>query len=277
MKRIWDFFRRKHDNAESGEFDEPLEQGLLQEDQKEYLALDMSVLDDQAGLREQRVQREAEREVKDAAKSSLKKMHLIQRGRCPVCGEHLRQHLFASICESCGWHTFDTPRHGGVRVHLRHLEQPVHGDRCYVVRTGAVLVIKNDLVVAKIPQNAYDYVEYEWIDDEVKERHRNVAGRLQLLCGWCNQELDPNKEGFHLVHVAFGATQERYCFCSDDCYEAFRRTYPARVHRDCYNRNCSDCTLCIKRYGDEAEGIQTLAKDFLTVQRKRQENGADNG
>ena len=71
------------------------------------------------------------------------------------------------------------------------------------------------------------------------------------------------------VHVAFGATQERYCFCSDECYGAFREMFPARVHRNCYERNCHDCSYCIKRYGDEAEGVRMLAKDYLTVRQKK--------
>ena len=86
---------------------------------------------------------------------------------------------------------------------------------------------------------------------------------LQISCGWCGGKCDTKKDGFHLVHVAFGTTQERYCFCSDDCYEAFRKMYPARVHRNCYDRNCADCNLCTKRYGDEAEGMRVLAKDLL--------------
>ncbi|HPY90544.1 MAG TPA: hypothetical protein PLT23_07435, partial [Lentisphaeria bacterium] len=71
-----------------------------------------------------------------------------------------------------------------------------------------------------------------------------------------------------LVHVAFGVSQERYCFCSDECYEAFRRMYPARVHRNCYDRNCNDCDFCVKRYGDEADGIRMIAKDFLRMPKK---------
>jgi hypothetical protein len=72
-----------------------------------------------------------------------------------------------------------------------------------------------------------------------------------------------------MVQVAFGASQERYCFCSDECYEAFRKMYPARVHRNCYERNCAECNLCIKRYGDEAEGVRMLAKDYLTIRKKK--------
>jgi hypothetical protein len=74
-------------------------------------------------------------------------------------------------------------------------------------------------------------------------------------CAWCDTPCHPDKDGFHLVHIALGSFQERHCFCCDDCYEAFRRMYPARVHRNCYERSCEDCTYCIKRYTEEADGF----------------------
>jgi hypothetical protein len=155
-----------------------------------------------------------------------------------------------------------------VRVHLRHNDRVVEGDRCYVVKTGACLVIRSDVVVARLPREAYDYVEYVWTEDEIDQRHKQLVERMQISCGWCGDPADPDKDGFHMVHVAFGATQERYCFCSDDCYEAFRKMYPARVHRNCYERDCSECNLCVKRYTSEAEGFRMLAKDFLTLRKK---------
>ena len=45
--------------------------------------------------------------------------------------------------------------------------------------------------------------------------------------------------------------------------------YPARVHRNCYERSCADCNLCVKRYEDESEGIRTLAKDHLRDMRRQ--------
>lgn len=271
-----DFFNRNRARDEM-EADEALDKTLLQEDQQERFDQDVSILDDLDGSREHRLQKEAEREVQTAAANSIKKLHVIQMGRCPVCGEHLRQHLFASICEACGWHTFDVPRQGPVRIHLRGQEPPVEGERCYVIKSGAVLVLKNDLVVAKIPPASYTHIEYMWSDDEVDQRHRNVVERLGIACGWCNKPADPNGDGFHMVHAAFGTSQERYCFCSDECYEAFRKMYPARVHRDCYNRNCVECSLCSKRYGDEAEGIRMLAKDFLSFGRKKEKDQGKGG
>lgn len=84
---------------------------------------------------------------------------------------------------------------------------------------------------------------------------------VEQPCAWCEKTCDPAKDGFHLVHIALGATQERHCFCSDECYEAFRRLYPARVHRNCYERKCTDCHFCIKRYADESDGFRLPEKD----------------
>lgn len=240
---------------------------ITQDDHREKIEIDKSILDE-GKKDEKRLHREAEKRVTQAAEDSLTRLHIIKMGRCPECGEHLRRHLFASICESCGWHTFDVPRKGNVRVHLKDRSQPIDGDRCYKVRSGSLLVIKNELVVAKISREAMSWVEYIWSEDEIDLRHREVVENLDVQCGWCNQPADPEKDGFHLSHVALGTSQERYVFCSDDCYEAFRKMYPARVDRNCYERNCAECNLCVKRYDDEAEGIRVLAKDFLKTKRR---------
>ncbi|MDQ0288476.1 hypothetical protein [Oligosphaera ethanolica] len=236
---------------------------FLPEEQRENLEHDIAILDDEDGAHEQRLMKVAEREVQSAAEDSLKKLQVVKMGRCPVCGEHLSQHLSANICEACGWHKYDIPKQGGIKVHLRNNEGLVEGERAYVLNNGDCLVISKDVVTAKIPASAYAWVEYAWTDDEVSQRSKAVTEMLQISCGWCGGKCDTKKDGFHLVHVAFGTTQERYCFCSDDCYEAFRKMYPARVHRNCYDRNCADCNLCTKRYGDEAEGMRVLAKDLL--------------
>ncbi len=82
-----------------------------------------------------------------------------------------------------------------------------------------------------------------------------IVSRTEQPCAWCNTPCHPNQDGFHVVHIALGSFQERHCFCCDDCYEAFRRMYPARVHRNCYERPCADCNYCIKRYTEEADGF----------------------
>jgi hypothetical protein len=96
--------------------------------------------------------------------------------------------------------------------------------------------------------------------DATEPRDGHAQAPSPLLCSWCNKASDPEQDGFHLCHVAFGGFQERYCFCSDECYEAFRKMYPARVHRNCYERDCADCDLCVKRYPDEADDYHALTR-----------------
>ena len=83
-------------------------------------------------------------------------------------------------------------------------------------------------------------------------------------CAWCDTPCRPEQDGFHLVHIALGSFQERHCFCCDDCFEAFRRMYPARVHRNCYERPCADCNYCIKRYTEESDGFPRLESTSRT-------------
>lgn len=243
----------------------PLQNTVLPDLQRDKLEKDILILDDEFGLREKRLHREAEKQVQDAAEDSLKQLHVIQRGLCPRCGEHLNENLFATVCEACGWNTYEVPVRGPVRVHLRTSQTPIEGDRCYVTATGDVFLLKNDVVIAKINKNAVNWIEYIWTEEEIAQRYRQVIDRLKIKCSWCEKEADPKQEGFALVQVAFGSCQERYIFCSQECYEAFRKMYPSRVHRNCYERKCAECDLCTKRYDDESEGIRMIAKDFIKV------------
>ncbi len=246
-----------------------LRDNMLQDEQRERLEIDRQILEEPENAEGGEIAREARRQLREAAEQSLRRLHVIQRGRCPQCGEHLRQHLFASICDSCGWNVYDAPRHGNVRVHLTRGAESIEGERCYILKDGTILILRNDVVAARLSADAVGWVEYNWTEDELNQRHKEVLDHLTIECGWCNQVCDPESDGFHMVQVAFGSTQERYCFCTDECYEAFRKMYPARVHRDCYERSCAECTLCIKRYEDESEGIRTLAKDHLRDMRRQ--------
>lgn len=252
---------------------EPLEP-IIDEEEKARLEKDKSLLA-QSQTRETKLRYEATREVVSAAEDSIRKLHVLQMGRCPECNSHLRRHLFAAVCETCGWHQYDTPRRTPVRIHLKDGDDPIEGDRCYEVRAGDMLVLRGEMVVARVPARSVGWVEYVWSEEEIDQRHKLVIERMDIQCGWCFGKADPDKDGFHLVHVAFGTAQERYCFCSDECYEAFRKMYPARVDRNCYERNCADCNLCLKRYGDEAEGVRLLAKDFLRVRNKPKDKEKD--
>ena len=265
MAKFTGLFGRRYDDSELEEQETNGDkQPILATEQEENREQDISILADQDGSKEQRLHAQATKEVRSAAEDSLRKLHMLRLGRCPSCGEHVRRHLFATICEACGWHTFDVPDRGPVRLHLTNGET-LEGDRCYFVKTGAVLVLKDDLVVAKVSGGAYHLIEYTWSEQEVSQRHKRLADRIEVSCGWCNGKANPEEDGFHLVHLAFGTTQERYCFCSDECFEAFRKMYPARVHRNCYERDCAECDLCVKRYADGADGMHLLAKDYLSV------------
>ncbi len=257
-----DFRRIKSEPAASVDAD--LASPLIHEDEMEQYDHDMRIVSAQGSIDEEKLQRKAEKVILSAAEDSLQRIHTIKMGRCPDCGSHVRQHLFASICDQCGWHTFEVPRQGSVRVHITN-GQPVDGQRCYVVKTGVVLVVVDDVVRAKIPTSSVSWIEYLWDRQELGSRHRQVLDRMTLLCAWCNQEASPEADGFHMVQAAFGSTQERYCFCKDECYEAFRKMYPARVHRNCYERDCAACDLCMKRYSDDEDGIRMLAKDYLKI------------
>jgi hypothetical protein len=265
LKGLFGFGRKPEGESKAG--DVPEHAPVVAAEHEEQREHDLSLLDDEDGAKELRLHQQATKEVQSAAETSIKKLHVLRLGRCPECGEHLRRHLFATICEACGWHSFEVPKTGGVIVHLAGGGQIV-GDCCHAVRNGDLLLLKDGMVIAKIARSGYSRIEYLWSENDINQRRRQIIDRLNLTCGWCNDTANPDDGGFHLVHVALGATQERYCFCSDPCFEAFRKMYPARVHRDCYERDCAECDLCTKRYADGSEGMHMLAKDYLTIRKK---------
>ncbi|MBP5638426.1 MAG: hypothetical protein J6X55_03045 [Victivallales bacterium] len=236
---------------------------MLSDEQRENLEQDLAVLGAQ-DVKEEKVQQEAVKAVVEQAEASLIELQKIKLGRCPKCGAHLSSRISANICEECGWNKYDVPKFGRIIVHLKDGET-VEGEHGYVLKNGYCLLTRGDVVYAKFPQDAYAWIEYKWTEEELEQRRRAHNAQLQVPCGWCGADADVNKDGFHLVHIAFGSSQERYCFCSDECYEAFRKMYPSRVHRNCYETNCNECNQCLKRYGDEAEGIRDLAKDRIRM------------
>ncbi len=84
-------------------------------------------------------------------------------------------------------------------------------------------------------------------------------------CDWCGLPAKPLTDGFHLLQIAFGRQQQRFYFCSDACYEAFRALYPSRIHRNCYEQSCATCGECEKVYPDEIAGIQSIAPEGSAV------------
>ena len=261
-------FTHKSKEGESNLTDVPIASGVnLPEDQRMQLEQDVSMLADKDGTRTMKLQADAEKQVRTSVEESIKQLRVVELGRCPVCGSHIHQHPGANICDACGWNQFDRPKYGKVRVHLKGEEGIVEGERAYVLKDGDCLVVHNGVVIAKVPHAAYSWVEYAWPQEELKLRQQLAERTLTVSCGWCGKETNPTEDGFHLVHVAFGSSQERYCFCCDECYEAFRKMYPARVHRNCYERECKDCDLCLKRYDDDATEMRMLTKDYIQAKK----------
>ena len=64
---------------------EQVERIILGEEQQESLANDMDILDEEDRVQEEQLHKEATKEVQVAAKASLKRLHVIQMGRCPMC------------------------------------------------------------------------------------------------------------------------------------------------------------------------------------------------
>jgi hypothetical protein len=274
----WNALWCRREKTDAPANDDTLVGSLVHEAEQEQYDHDLRIVSSQGAVSEERLHRRAEKAIRNAAEDSLQRIHAMKMGRCPDCGHHIRQHLFVSLCEHCGWHTFDAPRRGGIRVYLVNHAQPVEGEHCYVMKTGVVLVVRDDVVRAKIPTTAVSWIEYLWDEQELRTRHRHVLDRLSLLCAWCNREANPEADGFHMAQVALGSTQERFVFCCDDCYEAFRKMYPARVHRNCYERDCVGCDLCIKRYSDDDDSVRMLAKDYLRVMHTAQSQpGGEHG
>jgi ribosomal protein L32 len=276
MKWLDQLRARRANHASRPDPEEDLSAPLINEDEIEQYDHDLRIVSSQGLVDEEKLHKRAQKAIVSAAESSLQRIHAIKLGRCPECGHHIRQHLFASICDHCGWNTYEVPRQGSVRVHLSNAQTPVEGERCYVLKSGTVLVVDNDVVRARIPTESVSWVEYLWTPSELASLNRQVLDRMSLLCAWCQKEANPEKDGFHMAQVAFGAAQERYCFCCDECYEAFRKMYPARVHRNCYERDCATCNLCLKRYSDDDDGVRMLAKDYLTMVRQSRA-GQDHG
>ena len=235
---------------------ELLNDAIIQGDQREHLEQDKKLLEetDYGGADE--ISREANRRLREAAEQSLRSLKVIQGGRCPKCGEHIRQHLFAEVCDSCGWNSYEIPRTGGVKIHLLGSEGALEGERAYVLKDGTILLLRQDAVVARLRREALAWIEYIWPEDELEQRRKRVLDHLTVKCSWCEKVRDPEADGFHVAQVAFGANQERFSFCCDECYEAFRKMYPSRVHRNCYERSCADCNLCIKRYDDDVGSVK---------------------
>ena len=232
------------------------------ENQDEELERNIKILEE-SGLQPEKIEKRVQKQVQDTLESvsadAATKIHIVSRGYCPSCGGKLRQHLYTSICLDCGWNQYTVPPSGPVTVHLMG-GGSVQGDVCYVLKTGDILVLRREVVVARVRQQACAWIEYGWTEDDLTAKEEQRLSEENFLCSWCQGEARPENEGFHIVYLALGTHQNRYIFCSDPCVDAFRQRYPARVHRNCYETDCNACNLCVKRFDTTLDTYMIIKK-----------------
>lgn len=203
---------------------------------------------------------EVQEAVVKAARSDLRAVKLLGQGRCPDCQNRTEYFLYTTVCPHCGWYRRTVPDTGHSVVHLDTGERIVC-DRVYRVRGEELLCVKEGVVVNQVAQRFIRQIEHIWSKEELAEARRARKRRAEGICAWCERDfalitpeetrrdtavdgVEPPFEEF----VAFGAVQDRYMLCSRRCIEAFRKQFPSRIHRNCYETECRDCNACIKRY-----------------------------
>lgn len=197
-----------------------------------------------------RAVQEAESAVNEAAGTDIHDIKMMEAGRCPECHGRTERLLSITVCPTCGWTRRAALEGGTCVVHLRN-DEAVTCDRVFHIQGERILCVSDDIVHDELNAAAVERIEYRW-DDQTLQRLRSDARRSRHgVCSWCDAMLDEEtgEEGTVLeTYVAIGAVQERHLFCSQQCLDSFKRQYPSRVHRNCYETDCSGCDQCIKRY-----------------------------
>jgi hypothetical protein len=192
---------------------------------------------------------EAEEAVNAAKNADIRGLKMIEQGRCPECGARTDTFLYTSVCASCGWYRRAVPDVGSCVVYLVDGKE-VHCDRVYTVRDEQILCVNDGVVRTQLNQREVKRIDYDWTEHELDEARTRAQKQREGACSWCERSLAEAEEedAPYDEYVAFGLMQEHYIFCSKRCLEAFRRQYPSRIHRNCYETDCRTCTQCIKRF-----------------------------
>ncbi len=210
-----------------------------------------------------RAKNEAERTASDAALSEIRDISLIERGRCPECGNRTEQMVSSRVCTNCGWYRWRSEEANSCVVYL-DTGQKLKCDRIYSVKHDQVLLVRDDVVRNVVSQSAIRRIDYVWDEEKLETARRRFHLEVTGVCDWCGTNLSDLKAGEEPLadHVAFGAFQERFLFCCDKCLASFRKQYPTRIHRNCYETDCNTCEQCIKRY-DTGNVVRIKLKDPL--------------
>ena len=194
-----------------------------------------------------RADSEVKEAVSEATRADIRDIKLIGHGRCPRCRSRTDNFLYTVVCPSCGWYRRELPSIGKSIVHLDTGEK-IACDRVYSAR-DEVLCVRNGVVISQVVRKCIRRIEYVWEESELAQAREQAKKRHAGACSWCERDLSESEEGAPYVDfVAFGSAQERYVFCTEKCMSSFRRRYPSRIHRNCYETECSSCDKCIRRY-----------------------------
>lgn len=194
---------------------------------------------------------EVKETVAEATKTDIRNIMLIDQGRCPQCHGRTERFLFTVVCPSCGWFRRKIPETGHSIVYLNDGKKI----ECDYVHHGPdeFLCIRDGVVIAEAMRNSVFRIEHSWKEHELEKARESARHLREGTCAWCETSIaevmeDGETEGISEDYVAFGTTQEHYVFCSEKCQRAFRKQYPSRIHRNCYETDCNQCDLCIKRF-----------------------------
>jgi len=186
--------------------------------------------------------------LNEANKSDIHDILMIDQGRCPSCHGRLDKFVFTVVCPSCGWFKHKAPDKGQSHVFLTNGKEII----CDYVHRGKTdyLCIKEGVIISKITKSSIFNIDFVWEKNELENARKQSQKSLGGTCSWCEKifKKENEKEEIFEDYIAFGSTQEHYIFCSEKCQRSFRKQYPSRIHRNCYETDCKVCNLCIKRY-----------------------------
>ncbi len=195
-----------------------------------------------------RVDNEAQEVVSKAARDDFRKSKIMERGRCPECQGRTENLLFTVVCPACGWYQRAIPTSGQSFVHLASGEKIVC-DTAYRGGQDEILCITGGVVTSQVMRSSVKRIDHIWKAGELEQARHDMYRVRGGVCSWCEKDLaDADVQEPLEDYTAFGTLQERYVYCSEKCMGAFRKQYPSRIHKNCYEKHCKDCSLCVKRF-----------------------------
>ncbi|MGA1197761.1 MAG: hypothetical protein ACO36I_14815, partial [Candidatus Latescibacterota bacterium] len=101
-------------------------------------------------------------------------------------------------------------------------------------------------------------------DEEIKRKRESRVREQAGIDSWTEKPLSEYEGEPIIVYASFGPNQERFVFGNEENAESFKKQYPVRIHKNCYERSCVDCDLCLKKYnGDDETIYKQMVKDGI--------------